>query len=548
MADPGTETVAFLFTDIEGSTFQWERHPELMRAALAQHDAILRRVITAAGGQVFQTAGDAFSAAFPDPVAALAAAAAAQRALYAESWPTPQPIRVRMALHAGPAERRPDGYFGPATLNRLARLLPAGHGGQTLLTEAVAAALPDPPAPGVILRDLGTHRLRDLRDPQHIFDLQIAGLPDDFPRLRTSDEYIAIVEPPAEPPLGRESEIAAIRSLLLNPDMRLLTLTGRGGSGKTLLIQAVGATLSEYFPQGVAFVPLDDATTAGEVLAAIAAALDLALPAGEPTAPALRTSLRTRRLLLILDTFDRAAAAGALIRDLLLGAPGLKVVVTSRAVLHLYGDHAFPVPPLPLPPPARVPDPVALAANPAVALFLRRAQAARPGFALSADNAATVATLCARLDGIPLALELAAAQLARHSPADLLAALTPRGDDPLPAAVLDLLADPARPNLRPARQHSLRATLAWSYDLLTPAEQALLVALAAFPGAFSFDDAETAASGTAAGGGDILDRLLALIDASLLSQEDGPDGEPRFFLPPLTRAFASEQRVLNAEV
>ena len=515
------DTVAFLFTDIAGSTYLWERHPVAMQAALLRHDAILHAAIGAAGGRVYQTAGDAFSAAFARPGAALTAAVAAQQALQAEPWPTPLPIRVRMALHAGPVAPRGGGYFGPPTLNRLMRLLATGHGGQTLLTDSVAAALPDPPPPGVRLRDLGLHRLPDLRDPQHIFDLAIAGLPTEFPPLRGLDAARPLL-PPSAPLLGRAGEQATLTAALLRPAVRLLTLTGPGGSGKTHLMLAVAHRLAATSPDGIVFVDLA-AVPVAAVPATLAAALG-GRASSDPVA-ALRDYLQPRRLLLILDTFEPVAAAAPLIPHLLAAAPGLKIAVTSRTALHLYGDHTFPLPPLAVPDVACLPPPAELARNPAVALFVARAQAVVPGFALTTANAPTVAALCGRLAGLPLALLLAAERLTTHSPAALLAAFTPPGTGPLPSTVLDLLtaSNPARP----PRQHSLRASLTWSYRLLAPAEQALFAALSRFPAAGLHTTAPSAS-------------LVALLDGSLLSQAEGPDGEPLFRLSPLVRAYAAE--------
>ncbi len=525
MRDRPSGTVAFLFTDIAGSTYQWERHPTAMQAALLRHDAILRAAIAVAGGHIFQTAGDAFSAAFAAPDAALTAAIAAQRALHAEVWPTPSPIRVRMALHAGPAELRGSGYFGPPTLNRLARLLAAGHGGQTLLTAHFAGALADPPARGVRLRDLGFHRLPDLRDPQRIFDLQIVGLRVEFPPLRALDAARHNL-PPVASLLGRATEQATLTVALTRPDVRLLTLIGPGGSGKTHLLLAVAYQVLDTFPDGVYYVDLAEVAPAA-VPTAIVAALGVPVSAGGSAYAALRIYLQARRLLLILDTFEPVSAAAPLIPALLAAAPGLKIAATSRAVLHLYGNHTFPLPPLALPDLSYGPTPAEWMRNPAVALFVAQAQAAAPAFVLTAADAPTVAALCVRLGGLPLALLLAAAQLPHYTPAALLAALTPAGTDPLPGAVLDLLAAPDP--VRPPRQHSLRASLAWSYRLLTPAEQALCADLSRFPAGV--------AGGSAPAAG-----LIALLDQSLLYPAEGPDGAPLFLMSPLVRAYAAEWR------
>jgi class 3 adenylate cyclase/DNA-binding XRE family transcriptional regulator len=415
-------TVTFLFTDIEGSTRLWEHHPQAMHAALARHDAILRDAIAAHAGVVFKTAGDGFNAAFAGAADALAAALAAQRALAAQEWGAPGVLHVRMALHTGLAEERDGDYFGPP-LNRLARLLAAGHGGQILLSGAAMELVRDQLSPGLALRDLGMHRLKDLSQPEHIFQIAAPDLPTDFPPLKTLDRQLGNL--PAQPTsfIGRDTERMLLRVLLRRDDVRLLTLSGPGGAGKTRLALQVAAELRDDFADGVTFVALAAIGDPTLVIPTIAKALGLIDAGDQPLMVRVSDALHEQQLLLVLDNFEHLLPAAPGVAALLTAAPTLKVLATSRAALHLAWEREFPVPPLAVPTRGMLPSLDQLQQYDAVRLFLMRAQIVSKDFALTDANATAVAEICRRLDGLPLAIELAAARIKLFSPQALLARL-----------------------------------------------------------------------------------------------------------------------------
>jgi predicted ATPase/class 3 adenylate cyclase len=534
MVELPSGTVTFLFTDIEGSTALWEHQPEAMRAALARHDLLIRAVIGEHGGHVFKTIGDAFCAAFTSAPDAVAAAAEAQRRLQAEPWGDIDPLRVRMALHTGMTEERDGDYFGPP-LNRVARLLSAGHGGQVLLSRATYELVRDVPLEGTGLVDRGEHRLKDLIRPERVFQLTGPDLPTELLPLATLDARPNNLPLQSTPLLGREREVAAARERLLSDDVRLLTLTGPGGTGKTRLSLQVAAELIDQFADGVFFVALAPIADPLLVPATIAQALGIRDVGGRPVSEGLKEYLRNRTLLLVLDNLEQILPAAPFVGELLGVSPKLKILATSRAPLELRGEHELPVPPLALPDPRRLPSIAALSQYAAVALFVARAVAIRPDFAVTNDNAPAVAEICVRLDGLPLAIELAAARIRLLSPQAMLARLERR---------LPLLTGGARD--LPARQQTLRGAIAWSYDLLDEGERALFRRLAIFVGGCTL---EAAAVCNPAGelGLDVLDGVASLVAKSLLRREEEPEDEPRFGMLETIREYGLEQLEASGE-
>ena len=534
MRDLPSGTVTFLFTDIEGSTALWERDRVAMATAVERHLSLLRDAIEAHGGVLFKTVGDAIQAAFPTAPDVVAAAVAAQRALLAEPWSPPLGLlQVRMALHAGEAVPREGDYLA-APLNRLARLLAAGHGSQILLTEVVERLVTGALPTGVSLRPLGSHRLRDLFEPEEVFQVVAPGLPNQFPPLYSLSRHPTNLAIPPTALIGREGELAEVLQLFQTAGARLVTLTGAGGVGKTRLAQEIAAEASDHFPAGAFFVDLSPLTDPTLVIPTIAVALSVREMVGQTLFQTLSGVLADKRLLLLLDNCERVLESASDIAALLAACSHLAILATSREPLHIRAERDIAVGPLPLPDPDRLPAVPELAGVAAVALFVERAQAAHASFMLTTDNAAAVAGICRRLDGLPLAIELAAARVKVLPPTALLARLEQR---------LPLLTGGGRD--LPARQRTMRDALAWSYDLLATEEQIVFRRLAVFAGGCTLEAAEAVAGqdGTI----DVFASIAALVESSLLRQEEDGAGAPRFRMLETVREYGLEQVALAGE-
>ncbi|HWC06686.1 MAG TPA: adenylate/guanylate cyclase domain-containing protein, partial [Gemmatimonadota bacterium] len=526
MIDAPTGTVTFLATDIQGSTELWERYPSAMAAALQRHDEILRTSVESRDGRIFKNVGDGIFTAFNLAPSAVEAALAGQRSLIDEAWSTPSPLRVRMALHSGQADEREGDYFGPP-VNRVARILSAGHGGQILLSQAVERLTSDRFPEGVALRDLGERSLKDLTQPERLFQLVADGLPADFPPLNTLDARPHNLPAQPSPIVGRTREIEEVRRLILRPGVRLVTLLGPSGVGKSRLALQVAAEVVDQFRDGVYHVEMAVVHEPEQVPGAILEALGVK-PEGQPSDEALREHLQPREILVLLDNFEQVLDAAPLVADLLRHAPRLTVLVTSQAPLRLRGEHEHPVSTLAVPGPRGPRQIERLASYDAVALFTERAQAVVPSFRLQEDNADAIVEIVRQVDGLPLAIELAAARLKLFSPQAMVSRLSRRFDF-LKGGGRDL----------PDRQRTLRSALEWSYNLLSEEERALFRRQAVFDGGFTLEAAErvTVAEGEDI---DVIEIVSSLVDKSLLRSVPGEEGEPRFFRLRSIRDFSLE--------
>jgi predicted ATPase/class 3 adenylate cyclase len=524
-----TGTVTFLFSDIEGSTRLVHGLGNRYREVLESHQRLLREVFAGGGGSVFGTEGDSFFVVFPGAPQALAAAVEAQRALEGYAWPEEGEVRVRIGLHTGEGTLGGDNYVG-VDVHRAARIAAAGHGGQVLVSESTRALVEHALPEEVTLRDLGEHRLKDLLMPERIFQLVHPDLLSEFPPLATLSHRPNNLPTQTSEFLGREAELGAIRDLLDTAGVRLLTLTGPGGIGKTRLALQVAADQTERFEDGLYFVDLSPVRDPHTAFDAIVRALGLTGTSDQRPVEVLKERLETRHMLLLLDNFEQVMDAADGVADILQGCPQVDVLVTSREALRVRGEHLFPVPPLSLPPRGVAQTSAdTVAKYEAVRLFVERAQEARPSFALKDENAAAVAEICSRLDGLPLAIELAAARLKLFSPRDLSDRLRSR---------LQLLR--GGPRDLPARQQTLRSTIQWSYELLDPEEQAIFRLLSVFSTARVEAVESVAVQLEPLRDVDVVDRLASLVDKSLVRSVEDP-GPQRLSMLETIREFAAER-------
>jgi predicted ATPase/class 3 adenylate cyclase len=522
-----TGTATFLFTDIEGSTKLVQAlGNERWRDLLETHYQLLRNAFGAHQGKEVSTEGDAFFVAFTSAQDAVEACVEGQRALQGFDWPEDAVIRVRMGLHTGEAALVGGDYMG-VDIHRAARVVSAGHGGQVLLSEStrvlVAGSLPA----GVGLRDLGEHRLKDLLQPEHIYQLDIHGLPDTFPAIKVLDSTPNNLPTLLTSFVGRERELEEGGRLLQGT--HLLTLTGPGGTGKTRLSLQLAAESADAFPAGVYFVALATITDAALVAGTIARALGVQEAGSKPVLETVIEYLREREALLVLDNFEQILEASPIVSELLSACPKVKAIVSSRAALRVYGEQEFPVPPLGLPEPGVTPSLDSLSQYEAVRLFIDRAVAVKPDFAVTDENAPAVAAICARLDGLPLAIELAAARIKLLPPQAMLARLE-QGLKTLGGGARDL----------PERQQTLFGAISWSYDLLDPAGRLLLARFSVFVRGATLENAETVCGPADELGIDVLDGLEALMENSLVRQRE-EEGEPRFWMLVTIRDFAVDR-------
>jgi predicted ATPase/class 3 adenylate cyclase len=499
--------VTFLFTDIEGSTRMLQTlGAEAYGRILDTHRQLLRAAFQRHGGYEEGTEGDSFMVAFGRPAEALAAAADTQQALAAHAWPAGQRVRVRAGIHTGEVAASASGYVGVA-VHRAARIAAAGHGDQVLVSQTTFDLVRDLGLPYRLV-DLGQHRLKDLTEPQHLYQLEPAdgGATREFPPLRTAGSRPTNLPPQPSALFGRATETEQLAALLRRADVRLVTLTGSGGTGKTSLALQVGAALLDDFEDGVWFVSLGAITDPSLVIPAIAAALSLHEAAGQ----SLGAFLASKKLLIVVDNFEQVMPAAPALGELVGNTAAVKLLVTSREGLHIRGERTFLVPPL--------------ASADCVALFVNRAEAVNSAFRLTDANTRAIAELCARLDGLPLAIELAAARVNLLDPQQMISRLGDR---------LRLLTGGARD--LPERHQTLRATLEWSHGLLKPDEQELFARLALFAGGFTLDAAEAICSAD-------LDGVGSLVDKSLVR-----GGSGRFRMLETVRDYALERLEASGE-
>jgi predicted ATPase/class 3 adenylate cyclase len=539
MADLPTGVVTFIFTDVEGSTRLWEQHPDAMRQAMRRHDELIEATVASNGGVVVRPRGEGDSrfAVFARATDAVASARDIQQALAAEPWPTPRPLRVRSALHTGEADLRAGDYYG-SEVNRCARLRALAHGGQSLLSNATFDMVRDALPTQVTLRDLGEHRLKDLQRPEHVFELDVAGLPAEFPPLQSLDAFPNNLPIQLTSFVGRDKELKEVGQLLATA--HLLTLTGPGGTGKTRLELQLAAEDLESFADGVWLVELAPVTDPLLVPQTVAGVLGVPQQGGRPASEVLSDFLKPKKLLLLLDNCEHLIEdCAALASKLLRACPGLKILATSREPLGISGEKIYRVPSLDLPDSTEL-GAAQISEHGAIRLFVERAAAVKSNFRLTEGNAASVAQICARLDGIPLAIELASARVKALSPEQIATRLDDR---------FRLLTGGSRTAL--PRQQTLRALIDWSYELLAEPERALLRRLSVFVGSWTVEAAEQVCGDQQAplslDPSDILDLLARLVDRSLVTADETDERETRYRFLETIRQYARDKLLEGGE-
>lgn len=516
--------VAFLFSDIEGSTQQWESHRESMSAVVQRHDGIVRGAIERAGGVIFKPLGDGFCAVFHTAPAAIAAAQEVQRTLAQGDFSSVGGLKVRMAVHVGHADERGGDYFGPS-VNRVARLLAIGYGGQVLVSGAAADLAQGEMPAQTALRDLGLHRLKDLAQAEQVYQLVAPDLPQKFFPLRSLDALPNNLPLQLTSFIGRENEIDRVVDLL--DAHRLVTLVGTGGVGKTRLALQVGADVLDRYEDGVWFIELAPLSDGTMIVNELAPLFGVQGSGDRPLLDALLAALRPKRALLIIDNCEHLVDPAAdIIERVLRASPKIRILATSREALKIAGETVHRV--------------ASLDEESGIALFADRATSATDSFELTEENAPIVAKICRRLDGIALAIELAAARVRAVDVGELFARLDER---------FRILTGGSRTAL--PRQQTMRALIDWSYDLLSPEEQALLRRVAVFSGGWTLDAATNICAGDELQSWDVLDPLTSLVDKSLVTAELNDTviagAKLRYRLLESTRQYAAEKLASSGE-
>jgi predicted ATPase/class 3 adenylate cyclase len=537
-------TLTFLLTDIEGSTRLWEHEPDAMAVAMVRHDLLFEMAVHQHAGHVVRPRGEGDSrfAVFTGAPDAVSAVSLFQQSMHAEDWSTTTELRVRAALHTGEADLRQGDYYG-STVNRCARIRALAHGGQVLVSAATAALVRDVLASGITLEDLGEYELRDLTEPERIYQVNVGGLPQSFPPLASSLQRPNNLPAETSTFVGRKQEITAIRTHILDPLTRLVSLIGPGGSGKTRLALHVARSLLPEFRDGVFFVPLAAVQDAALVIPTIARTLGVQIQGDESAADALHDYLNGKLSLLVLDNMDHLLDAAPDLGNLLSGCPHLTLLVTSRETLRLRGNREIYIHPLDVPDTEEHLTVEQALQFASVRLFVERAREGDPAFEITSENTMAIIAICQRLDGLPLAIELAAARIRLFSPQALLARLDRRLPI-LTGGAVDM----------PSRHQTLRNTIAWSYDFLEPWEQVLFRRLAVFRGGFTLDAAAAVCrhptGDESAGEVDLLDGIASLVSKSLARRSSIHTSidEPRFGMLTTIREYGFEQMEQHGEI